>query len=427
MSRLTLLVALPFFAACAHQGTAKLFPAEQTFHFEALRALGFAPFKGADPGEVLQTISRIREGDEESWFEAWNSTAARLEQTATASTYDRVGRGRTLLRVHNYFRTAEFFLRPDDPRKAEMYRKSVSAFYAAMNELEVPHERFDVPWGSGTLPALFFESPRATPETPLLVVVNGYDSIKEEIYFFLVEPALERGYSVLVYDGPGQGAALREQGLHFTPAWEEVNRAVLDSHFARHPLRPVVLVGCSLGSVLATRAAAHDDRVKGLVAWDIFYDFAEAVSYRMPGWVRSSIYESREESAFLRLGTSLGTRFSLQKRWALNHGRWVLGIDDPLAVLREYARYTTKDVSPDVRADVLLLAGENDHFVPLELLEKTRAALVNAHSVEVEVFSAETGAQEHCQVGAMNLVHHRLFEWLGDESHRPWQRRREAL
>jgi alpha-beta hydrolase superfamily lysophospholipase len=74
----------------------------------------------------------------------------------------------------------------------------------------------------------------------------------EELYFMLGKPALDRGYSVLTYEGPGQGDALRSQGLHFLPEWERPNGAVLDEFLRRHK-RPekIVLVGVSMGGYFA--------------------------------------------------------------------------------------------------------------------------------------------------------------------------------
>jgi hypothetical protein len=45
------------------------------YFFQALRALGAAPGGGADAGEVLITLSRIQEGDDESWYAAWRNLA----------------------------------------------------------------------------------------------------------------------------------------------------------------------------------------------------------------------------------------------------------------------------------------------------------------------------------------------------------------
>jgi hypothetical protein len=60
---------------------------------------------------------------------------------------------------------------------------------------------------------LYFPGPRGTETKPLLMFGGGFDSILEEYYPNFAEAALRRGYSVLTYEGPGQGQALRVSGV----------------------------------------------------------------------------------------------------------------------------------------------------------------------------------------------------------------------
>ena len=67
----------------------------------------------------------------------------------------------------------------------------------------------------------------------------------------------------LCCDGPGQGSALRDQGLTFIHQWEKPTAAVIDAFLAGHS-RPskIVIVGMSMGGYLAPRAAAFDERFR---------------------------------------------------------------------------------------------------------------------------------------------------------------------
>ena len=79
----------------------------------------------------------------------------------------------------------------------------------------------------------------------------------------------DMGYDVILFEGPGQGAALRRSSLYMTYEWEKPVAAVLD-YFQ---LSDVTLVGVSLGGYLAPRAAAFEERITRLVAFDVFlYD-----------------------------------------------------------------------------------------------------------------------------------------------------------
>jgi alpha-beta hydrolase superfamily lysophospholipase len=73
---------------------------------------------------------------------------------------------------------------------------------------------------------------------------------------------LRRGYNVLAFDGPGQGAAIRQQKLVFRPDWEAVITPVINYALTREEIAPkkLVLFGYSLGAFLVARAAAFEHR-----------------------------------------------------------------------------------------------------------------------------------------------------------------------
>jgi alpha-beta hydrolase superfamily lysophospholipase len=134
-------------------------------------------------------------------------------------------------------------------------------------------EVFQAPYSGTGLKAVYYPGPESAEERPLIVFCGGYDSTLEELYFILTAAALQRGYSMLTFEGPGQGSALREQGLIFTHEWEKPTAAVLDAFLAHHA-RPgkMVLVGMSMGGLLAPRAAAFDARLDGVVAFDVLFE-----------------------------------------------------------------------------------------------------------------------------------------------------------
>jgi hypothetical protein len=61
-----------------------LFPGDQQFWYETLRALGHTAYGGADIGEVITTAQRITANDYGSWYEQWAATAQRTEAEARA-------------------------------------------------------------------------------------------------------------------------------------------------------------------------------------------------------------------------------------------------------------------------------------------------------------------------------------------------------
>jgi len=60
----------------------------------------------------------------------------------------------------------------------------------------------------------------------------------------------------------------------------------------------------------------------------------------------------------------------------------------------------------------LILAGTEDHFVPIHQTAEFEKALVNARSVTTRIFDRQSGGAGHCQPGALTLYHAAVFDWL---------------
>src|SRR6516162_4488907 len=254
------------------------FFANQTFHYETLRNAGYILANCADLGEVLETVKVIAEGDVQSWYTAWKATADRVLALAER-TRDSLSKGGAYMRACTYNRLAEFLLPPGDPRRAGSFEKIGGHFFKGLDTLGVRYERIAIPYAAGKLRALYFPGPQGAETKPLLMYGGGFDSLLEEYYPNFAEAALKRGYSVLTYEGPGQGEALRKYGLTYTAEWEKPVKALLDEFLDTHA-KPskIVLIGMSLGGYFAPRAAAFEERIDGVVAYDTMYDFGAVVA-----------------------------------------------------------------------------------------------------------------------------------------------------
>jgi len=391
---------------------------DQPYHFQTLRVFTNIPHGGADTGEILTTIKKAQQGDEESWFRAWEDTAERVEQMGR-DLKDPISRGRALLRAHNYYRTAEFFLAPHDSRRDESFQKGIEAFHAGLDALGVKREFISISYGEHTLNAIYYPGPAGSDTKPLIMAITGYDGTMEEMYFDVAAPALERGYSCLTYEGPGQGSILRKQGLQFTHEWEKPNGAVLDEFLKTHPRpRKIVFVGISLGGYLAPRAAVFDKRIDGVVAFDVMYNFQEAALKQTPGFVKY-LY-GKGYVGIVNTLMKLKMKTTPGVKWGIQNAMWTMGAENPADVLVKFEKYSLENVADQITCDVLILAGEKDHFIPLEQVDQFKEKLVNARSVKARIFTEEEGGHEHCRLGAVTLFNAELFDWIeekfGDES-----------
>ena len=81
-------------------------------------------------------------------------------------------------------------------------------------------------------------------------------------------PRCERGYHVLLHDGPGQGQLLIDEGLTLRHDWEHVVTPVVDAALAIDVVDPdrIVYEPWSLGGYMAPRVAAYEHRLAAVIA-----------------------------------------------------------------------------------------------------------------------------------------------------------------
>lgn len=323
------------------------------------------------------------------------------------------GEGRTQ-NAMTYFRSAEFFMIDGDPEKEAAYERFIELFHEAfaddLREGLIVEER--VPYLDGYLPVMRLPA-GGTQARGTLLVHGGFDSFIEELYP-LLDYFRGRGFDVVAFEGPGQGAALRKYGLSMTHEWERPVKAVLD-HYG---LSDVTLLGISLGGYLGLRAAAFEPRISRVIAFNIIYDFFE-VLVRRRGWAFETM---------LRLSTFLGLPFPLNPlarlrmrrdpfvAWGIQQGMSVFGVDTPYAYVKQTRKYHTRDISGLITQDVLLTAGSEDHFVPLDLFHRQAEILTNVRSLTGRVFTEATENQNHCQVGNILPALEFMADWIDQHS-----------
>jgi alpha-beta hydrolase superfamily lysophospholipase len=310
-----------------------------------------------------------------------------------------------LRRAAFHVRAAEFFVRGDDPDKQPLRARFRELLLRSRGMDDGDRDR--VPFGRGWLPAYRF--PAGEDARGTVVVFGGFDSYIEEL--FPIMDGLRRAkWDVVAFEGPGQGGALEEAGLPFVVEWEQPVAAVLDYY----ALDEVSLLGISLGGGLAVRAAAFDPRVRRIVCDDVLFDFLDASLHQITAMQRralAGLLWARADTAVNAL-VHRAMRDSPVLEWGLHQGMHVFGVDSPAAFLRTATRFSTAGCSWRVTADVLLLAGAEDHYVPLRQFQRQMAALTGARSVSGHVLTRADHAQDHCHIGNVGLSIDLITSWL---------------
>ncbi len=303
-----------------------------------------------------------------------------------------------------YYRAAEFFVAPKDPDKEILYKKFIELFYTVYeNALD---EKVEIPYENSFLLGIHLSNEE---KKGTVVIHGGYDSFLEELYI-LGSYIRDSGYEVILFEGPGQGAALKKYNFSMTHEWEKPVKAVLD--YFKHD--NVILIGISLGGYLGLRAAAFEPRISKVVAFDIIYDFFQVLLYAGGPRVREmveSFLDTNQVDTLNKVAERM-MKNDLLVNWGLNHGMHVFGVNSPFEFLEKARLFSTADISDKITCDVLLLAGTNDHFIPIEMFYKQIEALKNVKSLTCRMFIEKEHAANHCQIGNYKLVLDFMLNWM---------------
>jgi hypothetical protein len=81
-------------------------------------------------------------------------------------------------------------------------------------------------------------------------------------------------------------------------------------------------------------------------------------------------------------------------------------------LLKHYQKYETASISSRLTQDVLLMAGAEDHYVPVHQLPDQIATLTHVRSLTARLFTRAEQAQNHCQVGNLGLAFRTMIDWM---------------
>jgi hypothetical protein len=300
------------------------------FNFEALRGMSYQSTKGAEIGECLHTLSRIKMDNFESWITEWKSLADRV--SSEAAHY--LGKGLNssacfaFHRASNYYRMAEFYANHEDPRQEELWKLGRKCFFEAckLNKPEI--EPIEIPFEGTVLPGYFVKA--GSGEAPTLIAMSGFDGSAEELYHFIGAVAPDNGWNCLIFEGPGQRGC-----LHLNPEmklrhdYEVPVKAVVDYAVTRDDVDAdkLAMIGYSLGGYLAPRAVAFEYRIKACVASSFLNDIGEAWKGVWPKFLTSKI------STF-NFFFKIMSFFRKDLKWGYEHGLWSMDVKTPYEFLK---------------------------------------------------------------------------------------------
>jgi dienelactone hydrolase len=379
---------------------ARVFFRNPFYDGQLVRTLAAAPAGSADLGEAMATARRVGRLSGDAWHRAWSTTA----QTASRAAEESLAAGDTVsarlayLRASEYARQAFYFVRSDidDDRLQSSYHTHVESFRSALELMDGPAHAVQIPYEHTTLRGYLLAPAGADSKRPTVIFPAGYDSTAEAGWVN-APAALERGYNVVLFEGPGQGGALYLQHLVFRPDFEHVLTPLLDWLLARPEVDPssLVLVGRSFAGYLAPRAAAFEHRIAALVCDPAQPDMGARIPDGFVGKIAAPV-------ATLQTKLSAGRAEFFGARMA-GHGLHSLA-----EYFTELRRFTMIDFAPQITCPTLIVEADNDFAggggAQLASKLTDRAALVR--------LTAQAGGDGHCAGLGQTLWAQTVYAWL---------------
>jgi len=229
------------------------------------------------PWEFEQLRQKIQSWDQ--WCEEWSKAArkhADIGDKAVAEGH-KLTAGAAYIRAALYYHWATFLFVHDQKQWTAGMEAMGACWKKAAPLVSPPMELMEIPFEGVLLPG-YLRKPAGVAKPPLVFLVPGGDSTKEELYDF-GNYMLERGLAIFAFDGPGQG--LVSARVKLRPDFEVPIRAVTDFVLKRAGVdeKRLAIGGISYGGIFACRAAAFDNRFKAVFSASSWYTPAN----RFPG------------------------------------------------------------------------------------------------------------------------------------------------
>lgn len=389
------------------RGTTKnIFFPDQEMEFTVLRALMGGYHDGAAIGEVLNVVRNTRKGDVPSFAREWRKAGAACAQRADQAFRegDRIRAREFYFRAANYYKSSLVSLNQHDPDHRESWRLSKDCFEKAGALMEFPMEKIAVEYRGENLPCYFVPA-AGEGRRPVLVIVTGGEGCNMESWNWAGAYAWKNGYSVLLYEGPGNISTIYESGLLMTAASEEPIGKALDALCARADVDTsrIAMLGISFGGYMAIRAAAHDSRIHALIPDSPLRDIGRMLSSVFPKFVFSV-----PDPVFAFIKNQL---LPYSDRATFDLILWEGGVKTIREGVEFLRDFTVAGFEKNISCPVLGLAGDGEGA---DFYAQANEFLANISSTEksLRIFTNREGAGSHCQADNTLLMNQEIIAWL---------------
>ncbi|MFK5970140.1 MAG: alpha/beta fold hydrolase [Candidatus Marithrix sp.] len=259
-----------------------------------------------------------------------------------------------------------------DEKQAEYITNSRQAYHNLLPLLQPKCQKITIPFEDTLLPGYMriFQ-----PGAPCVILIGGIEASKEVELHKLAETFLQRGMSVVYFDGPGMGEI--ENTMSMRIDFEVAVSAVIDFILQqKYPTSKIGVFGFSLGAYLAARATAMDDRIAACISLSGFFD----------GTVFDKLPPKDQQI--------------MAHKFRLN------GLEELIA---SDTSVTLKDLPQAIKQPFFIIHGGEDIRVPMQQIEKMQAWATG----ETRLWVVEDA--EHICMSRFNEVLPAMGDWMAEK------------
>ncbi len=370
-------------------------------------AVGISQIIGLSASQVFYALHDIKDGDPKGWRDGFTRQAAALvEQAKMLLNCDQlIAAGQAYFGAAYAYRAALQYTSPKMPAFRQWAHEMEQHFQEGSRLIGVPMRPIEVPYRDKTLAGYYLEhddQPR-----PVMVMVGGGDTFREDLFYFAGYPGWKRGYNVLMVDYPGQGL-MPDRGMPYqldmaapisaSLDWLEANAAIKPTHVATY--------GVSGGGWISAQAVAADSRIAAWIAATPIYDIARVFEQEMgaaaaaPAWA---------------LNTAMKIISSFNESSAINLDKyaWQFGVPDFKSAYDGVLKQVPAIDYMRINVPSLILVSEGEG-AELQRQAQVVADDLKQRGVPVTLrrTTAVEGADGHCQLNNLRLAHAIIFDWL---------------
>ncbi|MEJ2865615.1 alpha/beta hydrolase family protein [Actinomycetospora flava] len=386
---------------------------DHAFDFSARTALGHTGLGVGDVGMAVGAIDETTDGDAMSWYTAWHGRAERLRRDADAArAAGRLGTAAFLyLGASGFHDESLAFVdgMEDTSLLLPTFRAHRAAWDAFVACSDGRHLPIDLAYEGVAMPGYLFRPDASGTPRPTLVVTNGSDGALSGLWATAIRPALDRDWNAVVFDGPGQQTLLFERGIPFRHDWEAVLTPVVDTLVARPDVDEHALFGYAIsqGGYWLPRALAFEHRFAAAVVDGGVVDVARSWNVNIPPPLLA-LLRAGDRDRFNE-AISSGPADPVRARTFAFRAR-PYGGETPYDVFSAVQRFTLDGLTDRITTPLLITDPDDEDFFGGQSRE-----LYDALPGEKEIvrFTAEQGANRHCEAMARGLVGVVMTDFLG--------------